>query len=407
MRMPLPEPGALSVFGRMADGRVHPPDYRGGGITNLLASLCRTMGGGETGYPELAGLEPETLARAQHIVLLVIDGLGYDYLRGSADGTLMKAHCQGRMTSVCPSTTATAIPLFLTGVAPQQHGFTGWFTYFSELGSVLAILPFRARLGGSSLECTTLRPTDLSAVTPFSERIAWPSRQLMPEWIAGSCFNRSYSGASRIDAFSDLAGMRRALRRGLRRTGARSYSYLYWPEFDTLAHRYGVRSGEVGAHFAELDALFGQILNDLRGSDTLLLVTADHGFIDTVPERTIQLRDHPELQRMLMAPLCGEPRFAFAYIHPQRQRDFEQYVAEQFDEQLWLLPSEQLYEAGWFGLGEPHPRLRQRIGHYTLVMKENWTIIGTLPGERAPEHIGVHGGVTAEEMYVPLIYAEC
>ncbi|MCB1761366.1 MAG: alkaline phosphatase family protein [Gammaproteobacteria bacterium] len=404
--MPPPEPGASALFGHAAEGLVHPPDYYGGGITNLLASLCRAMGGGETGYPGLSGFDPQRLARARHIVLLVIDGLGYDYLCSAGAGSLMASHCRARLTSVCPSTTTTAIPLFLTGLPPQQHGFTGWFTYFSELGSVLAVLPFRARLGGASLE-TVLQPTDLSAVTPLSGRIAWPSRQLMPQWIADSCFNRSYSGASRIGAFADLAGLRRALKRALWRANGQSYSYLYWPEFDSLAHHYGVQSREVALHFAELDALFGQLKEDLRGSDTLLLVTADHGFIDTTPQRTISLQNHPELQRMLMTPLCGEPRFAFSYIHPRRQRDFEQYAAERFAEQLWLLPSEQLLEAGWFGLGEPHPRLHQRIGHYALVMKENWTIIGTLPGERAPGHIGVHGGVSAAEMHVPLIYAEC
>ena len=40
-------------------------------------------------------------------------------------------------------------------------------------------------------------------------------------------------------------------------------------------------------------------------------------------------------------------------------------------------------------------------------MKENYIISGELPGERVLNHIGVHGGLSGEEMLVPLIVAEC
>ena len=108
-----------------------------------------------------------------------------------------------------------------------------------------------------------------------------------------------------------------------------------------------------------------------------------------------------------MVPLCGEPRLAFCYVHPGLENAFETYVREHFSDQAALFPSRQLLEEGWFGRGSPHPGLQHRIGHYALVMKDNWMITGRLPGERPLQHIGVHGGVSPEEMYVPLVYAEC
>ena len=57
-------------------------------------------------------------------------------------------------------------------------------------------------------------------------------------------------------------------------------------------------------------------------------------------------------------------------------------------------------------MGLPHPRLHERIGDYTLIMKEKAVIKDWLPGEPRYVQIGVHGGVTAQEMYVPLIVAE-
>ena len=52
------------------------------------------------------------------------------------------------------------------------------------------------------------------------------------------------------------------------------------------------------------------------------------------------------------------------------------------------------------------PRLLDRVGHYALVMRENYAIKDWLTGERRYTHIGLHGGVSAAEMYVPLIVAQ-
>jgi len=386
---------------------LHLPDYDGYSIVNLMASLSLACRGGNTGYAPVPGEGLAKLNRAKNIILLVVDGLGHDYLKSRCRGSLLSSYCHERLSSVSPSTTATAITTFLTGVPPQQHGFTGWFTYFSELGSVLAVLPFHTRIGSTPVEESLLSPAELSGALPFFNNIQIESNLVVPDRIAGSSFNRAFSGSAKITPYSGLSGLRKTLRRLLRRGRKRSFTYAYWPEFDSLAHRFGIGSPRVQEHFLQLDRLFADLLSDLQGSDSVLLVTADHGFIDTSPNRTIHLENHPLLQRTLMVPLCGESRLAFCYVHPGRQRTFEAYVRDQFSGQAKLFPSSQLLQQGWFGRGAPDPRLQHRIGQYALVMKENWTIIDRLPGERALQHIGVHGGVSAQEMYVPLIYAEC
>jgi hypothetical protein len=108
-----------------------------------------------------------------------------------------------------------------------------------------------------------------------------------------------------------------------------------------------------------------------------------------------------------MMPLCGEPRLAFCYVHPDRTEAFERYITGRLGAAAQLCRSEQLLEQQRFGLGTPHPRLRDRIGHYALLMQENYVITGTLAGERPLHHIGVHGGLSPHEMYVPLISLDC
>jgi hypothetical protein len=66
-----------------------------------------------------------------------------------------------------------------------------------------------------------------------------------------------------------------------------------------------------------------------------------------------------------------------------------------------------LLDKGWFGLGEPDPRLRHRIGDYVLFLKDSYAIKDAIPGEKPWTDLGVHGGVSEDELYVPLIVAHC
>ena len=382
------------------------PDYSGGGIVNLMASVAQALGGKGNGYAGFNGIDLRGLSDARNIVLMVVDGLGHRYLREQAGTSSLYQACLAPITSVCHSTTASAVPTFLTGVPPQQHGFTGWFTYFSELGSVLAVLPFRTRLGFLPIVDTELSPGDLSGVASFYASLPVASHIIMPDRIAHSSFNRAFCQGAQIWPFSGLSGLTETVTQVVSRVKGRSFIYAYWPEFDSLAHEFGVASQQVADHLTEIDSCFKRLLSELRGTDTLVLVTADHGFVDTRPQTTVRLSDHPQLAETLMTPLCGEPRLAFCYVHPGRTAQFERYVAEHLARQVELFPSEKLLADGWFGLGDPHPRLRDRVGHYALVMKEQFKITGELPGELPLQHIGVHGGLSPEEMYVPLIMAE-
>ncbi len=186
----------------------------------------------------------------------------------------------------------------------------------------------------------------------------------------------------------------------------RNYVYAYWPELDRLAHEHGIASREAQAHLMELDAAFASLLTGISGTSTTVIVTADHGFIDARPDQAIELEAHPQLARMLSLPLCGERRAAYCYVHAREHERFVEYVAGHLAERADLKASRELIEAGYFGLGPPHARLHERIGEYTLIMKDHSVIKDWLPGEPRYGQIGVHGGMCPHEMYVPLIVAE-
>lgn len=383
------------------------PDYSGGSIVNLMSSIEQGLGSSFDLYPPATALPISELQGCENLVFLVVDGLGYEYLTNAGSGSCLHGHLRSSLTSVCPSTTSAAVPTFLTGVAPQQHGFTGWFTWFRELGSILAALPFEPRHGGGALGRQGVDPGLLSGVKPFFERIDIASHVVVPNTIAESEFNLAFHDGANIRPYVGLEDFFNVIKTAVASKDGRNYVYAYWPELDSIAHARGVGSTEVDRHFAQFDAAFGSFIRRMQGSGCKIIVTADHGFIDVPSSGVIQMQDHPALADTLVMPLCGEQRFAYSYVHPDKADFFRQYVASELSHAIDLFASSDLIAQGRFGLGEPHPELESRVGHYALVMKPGYKIRDRVLGEKPKRHIGVHGGITAEEMYVPLVVVDC
>lgn len=393
------------------------PDYEGGSIVNLMRTLGDACGAHPKGtsfgapqplpYAPLRDLKVSSLDTARHIVLLVIDGLGYDYLQRNGAGGTLHGHLHSRLTSVFPSTTASAVTTYLSGLAPQQHALTGWHMYFSELDAIAAVLPLRPRGTGEFDATPGELPRRLFGHAPFVDRIRRHATLVSPQDIAGSPFNLYHSGRAAVRGYKTLAELFGRIEASLREAAEPSYVYAYYAELDTLAHQHGVASDKLAGQFAALDAAFGNFLAAIADTDTIVLACADHGFIDSPPGRQIDLAQHPDLAATLARPLCGERRVAYCYVKPGEENRFEACVRDDLGECADLYTGRELIGQGWFGPGEADPRLASRIGDYVLVMRDNWTLLDWVEGERRHVQLGVHAGVSADEMFVPLVLARC
>ncbi|MBZ0131095.1 MAG: alkaline phosphatase family protein [Rhodocyclaceae bacterium] len=384
------------------------PDYAGGSIVNLMRTLGDACGARQPlPYAPLRNLKVSLLGTARNIVLLVIDGLGYDYLLRHGAGGALHRHLHSRLTSVFPSTTASAVTTYLSGLAPQQHALTGWHMYFSELDAIAAVLPLRPRGAGLFDALPGALPLQLFGHAPFVDRIARRATIVSPQSIAGSDFNLYHSGRAAVRGYKTLTELFGQVEARLRASTAPAYLYAYYAELDTLAHIHGVGSDQLAAQFALLDAAFGDFLAAIADTDTVVLACADHGFIDSPPERQIELTQHPELAATLARPLCGERRVVYCYVKPDKETRFVDYVQDVLGECADLFSGSELIAQGWFGPGEADPRLAARIGDYVLLMRENWTLRDWVEGEKRYKQLGVHAGVSADEMHVPFILARC
>lgn len=378
------------------------PDYDRS-IVNLMASLAAAWGGGDTGYAPLAELPPHMLG-GRPVALLLIDGLGDALLAQFPDSHLARARL-GTLSSVLPSTTASAITTLATGVAPQQHAITGWHMWLRELGSVATILPFVPRHGGAAYNTAGWSPAQFIGAPPLYDRIEVPATVLSPNWIADSAYSRATGGRAQRRGYSNMENFFAQLVARLA-DGRPQYLYAYWTELDHLAHEHGSASPQVREHFLALDRAFAAACSALRGSGALLLACADHGFIDTDEAHTLHLADHPRLADTLAIPLCGEPRSVYCYLRPGRETEFLAYARNELAGVCEAVASAQLISEGWFGRGTPHPRLHGRVGDYVLLMQENYALRDRLANEKPFRQRGVHGGISRREMEVPLLALE-
>lgn len=376
------------------------PDYGGGSLVNLMASIAQGCGG-TTPHATLNTLGPEELREARNVVLFIIDGLGDHYLRRRGAGGELLRRRRGAITSVFPSTTATAITTTYTGATPLEHGLTGWFTYFGEAGCVGAPLPFMIRGEQRSLRARGVTPATLFTAPPLFDSLDVACHVVSSSDIVESQYNQRYCAAARRWPYVTTEELVAQIGRAARSGPERKFIYAYWPHYDRVSHHHGSESERAFTELRKIDAAFGDALRALAGTESVVIATADHGFVDVAPEESLELP--ASLAARLRFPLCGERRVAYCHAYePQAfMREAQDWLGERAD----VRPSAMLVEEGWFGGGAPHARFDERVGDVALVMRGRYTIKDWTPGEARFMHIGNHGGTSAEEMTIPLVVA--
>ena len=374
------------------------PDYLGGSLVNLVASIVAARGGRALHAP-LKNLPHDTLRAARNVVFLIIDGLGDNYLMRRGAGGELARRRRASLTSVFPSTTASAITTSYTGRTPFEHGLTGWFTYFGEAGCVSAALPFRSRGDHLSLSQRGVTPDQVYVSGSLFATLPVRSIVVTYKEIIDSEYNKLHCrGAERV-AYETLDELVARIEEAVKSGGERKFIYAYWPVYDMVSHRYGSDSTEAVAELGKVDEAFGRLIARLAGTDSCIVATADHGFIDVAPEESFELPGF--LASELRLPLCGERRVAYCHVHSRDQfiRKAQDWLGERAD----VMPSARLVDEGWLGPGRPHARLAERVGDVALVMRARYTIKDWTPGEARHLHIGNHGGTSEDEMLIPLI----
>jgi hypothetical protein len=225
----------------------------------------------------------------------------------------------------------------------------------------------------------------------------------MPQEICESVTSRHLRGGTEAVGYASIPEAIDATITGVARADSKSYTYLYLPHVDTLSHEKGPDHTEVTRLAREVDGALERLARSLRPG-ARLVITADHGQIAVPVEKRNLLPDGDPILKTLECPPTSEARFPVFHVSSNQTEEFVIKFRERFSECFLLLTLEEAEDAMLFGPGKIKPHLRPRFGDFVGVAMDD-SIIGYLPPgglvEEAP--IGRHGGLSPEEMRVPLV----
>ncbi|WP_419864769.1 alkaline phosphatase family protein [Candidatus Poriferisodalis sp.] len=328
----------------------------------------------------------DAVAAARTAVLLVVDGLGWHQLRRhrSLAPTLAAANdAAPPITTVAPSTTATALTSLTTGAAPGEHGLVG-YRIATSLG-LLNVL--RWRTGGRDVRAA-LPPHELQPVEPFCGQAA---AVVTRAEFRHSGFSGAHLRGGTFRGWHDLPGFVAAVRDAVDE-GFR-FIFAYHDTVDKIAHEFGLGERYRSA-LAETERLAVALRSGLP-PETPLIVTADHGVVEVL-EPPVMV--DPEVVA-LTEGWSGEARLLWLHACAGAESDLAA-ACERYAAIAEIAPVAQVLDEQWLGR-HVTVAARARLGDVALVPRGLQAF--TMPDEDQPHHalIGRHGGLTAEEMLVP------
>ena len=250
------------------------PSYGGSSLADLSASVLAALTGD-------AAANVLGLPDYPRVCLLVIDGLGFELLRGhqAAAPYLAELAFNSRpLTAGCPATTVTSLASIGTGLPPAAHGMLGY----------QVAVPGEERLLNGLRWPDDIDPVVWQPRPTIFERAA--AAGVTPVHVSRGAFRNSgltraaLRGAEYRSA--DSLGALAALTADALHESERTLVFAYHGDLDATGHLYGVASTAWYNQLAHVDKLAEQIANSLPYG-AVMYVTADHGMVDVGPDDRI------------------------------------------------------------------------------------------------------------------------
>lgn len=356
------------------------PSYDGACITNVVPALLSSDEVAPTWLPAAA-------VGAERVVLLVVDGLGWNQLASRRrEAPTLHELDGGPITTVAPSTTATALTSISTGVPPGEHGVMGY--RIAVHGEVLNVLRWSTAAGDAR---QTISPNKIQPLAVFEGH--------RPPVVTRAEFDRSgftiaHLDETRFTGYRTLGTLTSEVVRLVR--SGEPFVYAYYEGLDKVSHEYGLRD-QYDEELCWIDHLVATLLERLP-SGTVLVVTADHGQVEVPAERVIELPGEVQAQ---VAGQSGEGRFRWLHARGGRSGALLDVARSSLGDVAWVRSRSEAIAEGWYG-----PLVTDaaagRLGDVLLAAKDDYAFND--PNDTGPYIlVGRHGSLTEDEMLVPLL----
>jgi predicted AlkP superfamily pyrophosphatase or phosphodiesterase len=355
------------------------PEYAGACVTNVVPALLEPADTTPSWLPAGA-------VEADQVVLFVIDGLGWEQLQARTDvAPTLAAMAGGPITTVAPSTTATALTSIATGLTPGLHGVIGY--RMDVDGEVLNVL----RWSINNRDARELVPPEkVQPVEPFLGQ--------RPAIVTKAEFERSGFTLAHLEGvrFGGYRMPSTLVAETTRLLQANEpFIYCYYEGIDKVAHEYGLAE-HYDAELAAVDRLVGDLLAVLPPG-ACLVITSDHGQVDV--GEAVRPLDREVMRHVAL--LSGEGRFRWLHARPGRLADLLEATRACHGDEAWVASRDEAALQGWFG-HHLSAAAASRLGDVLIAARE--PVAFEDPADTGPYHlVARHGSMTPDEMRVPLL----
>jgi hypothetical protein len=291
---------------------------------------------------------------------------------------------------VFPSGSVPALSSILSGVAPNEHGNLGRLLFFKEQGVTYEMYSkkmWRPDIPVSIGAENTLAFEDIFADFSLSGKNR-PSRRTDTFVLSDDILHTSTTQIL-CKSFDDIC---RKIS-DISRSATDTFSLVYWTGTANTIRSGGTESNELYRELSAINESLQNLSKTLK--DTLFIISATSGFIDS---DTVDLAEFPALcDCFYMNPIL-EPRAASFFIKPDRIENFTYNFGEIFGQNFLLYPKSEAVRL--FGAYRPHFKTDDFIGDFIAAATGKITL---RYGSRRRSTKAFRGGITEEEMLVPLI----
>lgn len=368
--------------------------YGEASLADVLPSALAALG--VDGEPDALGL-----GRAAGVVVLLVDGLGWNLLRARAEHAPFLAALDGRpLTAGFPTTTSVSLASLGTGRPPGEHGITGYTSRLGDHPDPVNWLSWRRAHAATPLlddfppETVQPLPTafergeraglDVSVVSGNSFRGTGLTRAV----LRGGTYRGVFTGADLITEVGEAVAAPRPL------------VYCYTGDLDLIGHVRGPNHPAWDVQLGLVDQLVRQIAARLPAG-VRLLVTADHGMVEVPEAARIDLDAEPELKADVEL-IAGEARMRHLHVLAGRADAVAARWSERFGDRLAVVLRDDAIARGWFG-PVVTPAAAERIGDVLIISTSDAAVVRTRAEPRVSLMAGHHGALTDDELLVPLL----
>lgn len=360
--------------------------YSGGGLSDVMPSVCAALG-----VPDVVGRLP--MPECRRAVVVLVDGLGDALLRrrsGHAPFLRSLLPTGKTLMSGFPTTTATSMGTFGTGLPPGAHGMLGYTVLVPGADKLLNELSWE---DGPDPFLWQPRPTLFSeadragvAVTRIGPAY-FDGSGLTNAALRGGAFVAAETLPQRVDA--SLAALRR---------DRKALVYLYWGEVDKIGHVRGPDSWQWGAELEDVDGELRRLAASVP-DDTAIVITADHGMIASPLDGRIDLAHDAELAAGVRHA-GGEPRGLQLYCEPGAIDDVAATWTARLADRAWVITRPDA-DALFGGVDAAN---NERVGDVIVVMRGTEAIVDSRTQRQEMRSlIGLHGSLTHDELSIPFL----